>query len=109
MSKIDQAREIVATTTDKATALQLIMEKLSVTKSNAFVYYTKCQSSSTLKTGEKRVGNQHVSKISMSSEAKKARKLKEIDKFLTDFKSGTSSVQGLYQHVGAVTNSVEAA
>lgn len=107
MSKLNQAREIVASAADKATALELIMEKLSVTRSNAFVYYTKCQSSEAKNNGEKRVGNQHVSKISMSSEAKKARKLKDIDKFLTEFKSGTSSVQGLYQHVGAVTNTVE--
>ena len=41
MSKLNQAIEIVNVNSDKNTAIEAIMERLSVTKSNAFVYWSK--------------------------------------------------------------------
>ena len=52
-SKLFQANEIIKASSSKAEAIADIMNQLGVTKSNAFVYYTKCTNSVSGKTGEK--------------------------------------------------------
>ena len=53
VTKLSQAIELVKANPEKAVALAAIMEILSVTKSNAFVYFTKAQK---LIGGEKESG-----------------------------------------------------
>ena len=52
-SKLFQANEIIKASSSKAEAIADIMNQLGVTKSNAFVYYTKCTKNVSEKTGEK--------------------------------------------------------
>lgn len=56
-SKLFQANAIINSSADKAEAIARIQKELAVTKSNAFVYYTKCTKTVSEKTGEKQVKN----------------------------------------------------
>ena len=56
-SKLFQANAIINSSADKAEAIARIQKELAVTKSNAFVYYTKCTKAVSEKTGEKAVKN----------------------------------------------------
>ena len=98
-SKLFQATAIVNACNDKAEALAMIMKELSVTKANAFVYYTKAtkgvsQSAakpakvSTVKTDEKTVSK---TTVSMTSASKKQQKLAEIDAFLASAPSSAGN------------------
>lgn len=94
-SKLFQATAIVNVCNDKAEALAMIMKELSVTKSNAFVYYTKATKGvakpakvSTVKTDEKTVSK---TAVSMTSASKKQQKLAEIDAFLASAPSSAGN------------------
>ena len=83
------ATRIVSNTPDKALALSEIMNVLGVTRSNAFVYYTKAYkilfSASNVDEilGKVSLKNKKVSEsIQGTSSTKKAQKLAEIDAFL---------------------------
>lgn len=52
MSKIEIATEIVKANANKTEAINAIMEELSVTKANAFVYWTKAAKSLGLPVGK---------------------------------------------------------
>jgi predicted transcriptional regulator len=80
------ATRIVASTPAKALALSEIMAVLGVTRSNAFVYYTKA-TKGVAKPAVGAVKAEKVSKpakesIQGTSSTKKAQKLAEIDAFL---------------------------
>ena len=85
------ATRLVASTPDKALALAEIMAVLGVTRSNAFVYYTKA----TKGVAKPAVGVAKAEKASKpakesiqgTSDARKAQKLKEIDAFLASASS----------------------
>ena len=85
------ATRLVAGTPDKALALSEIMNVLGVTRSNAFVYYTKA----TKGVSKPAVGAVKADKVSKpakesiqgTSSTKKAQKLKEIDAFLASASS----------------------
>ena len=85
------ATRIVASTPDKALALSEIMNVLGVTRSNAFVYYTKA----TKGVAKPAVGAAKAVKASKpakesiqgTSATKKAQKLAEIDAFLASASS----------------------
>ena len=85
------ATRLVASTPDKALALSEIMAVLGVTRSNAFVYYTKA----TKGVAKPAVGVAKAEKASKpakesiqgTSDARKAQKLKEIDAFLASASS----------------------
>ena len=94
-SKLFQATAIVNACNDKAEALAMIMKELSVTKSNAFVYYTKATKGvakpakeTTVKTDEKTVSK---TAVSMTSASKKQQKLAEIDAFLASAPSSAGN------------------
>lgn len=90
-SKLFQATAIVNACSDKAEAMAMIMKELSVTKSNAFVYYTKATkgvSKPAKETTEKTVSKTNVS---MSNQSKRAQKLAEIDAFLASAPSSASN------------------
>ena len=94
-SKLFQATAIVNVCNDKAEALAMIMKELSVTKANAFVYYTKATKGvaktakvSTAKTDEKTVSK---TAVSMTSASKKQQKLAEIDAFLASAPSSAGN------------------
>ena len=76
------ATRIVSSTPDKALALSEIMNVLGVTRSNAFVYYTKA----TRGVAKPAKTDKAIKKVSESvqgtSSTKKAQKLAEIDAFL---------------------------
>ena len=54
-SKLFQANAIINSSADKKEAIERIQKELGVTKSNAFVYYTKCTKTVSEKTVEKQV------------------------------------------------------
>ena len=85
------ATRLVAGTPDKALALSEIMAVLGVTRSNAFVYYTKA-TKGVAKPVAGAVKAEKASKpakesIQGTSDARKAQKLKEIDAFLASASS----------------------
>ena len=85
------ATRLVAGTPDKALALAEIMAVLGVTRSNAFVYYTKA-TKGVAKPVAGAVKADKVSKpakesIQGTSDARKTQKLKEIDAFLASASS----------------------
>jgi hypothetical protein len=90
-SKLFQATAIVNACNDKAEALAMIMKELSVTKSNAFVYYTKATKG--VAKPAKETSEKAVSKttVSMTNQSKRAQKLAEIDAFLASAPSSASN------------------
>jgi hypothetical protein len=94
-SKLFQATAIVNACNDKAEALAMIMKELSVTKSNAFVYYTKATKgvAKPAKVSAEKTDEKTVSKttVSMTSASKKQQKLAEIDAFLASAPSSAGN------------------
>lgn len=97
VTKLSQATDIVRANPDKAIAMACIMETLGVTKSNAFVYYTKAQKA--LGTGEAKTVKSEVkatktvkapakntSKVTEISQEKYKEKVGEIDKVIASLK-----------------------
>lgn len=93
-TKLSKAVEIVKANREaKGHCLQVIMSTLGVTKSNAFVYYTKAIKSL---DGVPQVASKRetkVSEITETSPVKKAKKINEIDAFIQSVKqaAGTTS------------------
>ena len=97
VTKLSIATDIVKANPEKAVALAAIMETLSVTKSNAFVYFTKAQK---LIGGEKETGvktevkstksakvsTKNTSKVTEISQEKHKEKVGEIDKVIASLK-----------------------
>lgn len=90
-SKLFQATAIVNACADKAEALAMIMKELSVTKSNAFVYYTKVTKGVSKPAKESTVKTVSNTIVSMSNQSKRAKKLAEIDAFLASSPSSASN------------------
>ena len=94
-SKLFQATAIVNACNDKAEALAMIMKELSVTKSNAFVYYTKATKGVAQSAAKpaKETSEKTVSKtsVSMTNQSKRAQKLAEIDAFLASAPSSAGN------------------
>lgn len=100
VTNLSRATDIVKASANKAEAIAKIVETLSVTKSNAFVYYTKAQKALGLekeskeKTGEKSVKSEKtpvktkktVSKVTEISPEKHKAKVGEIDKVIASLK-----------------------
>lgn len=106
-SKLYQASIIINQENDKASAIARIMAELNVTKSNAFVYYTKCTKNVSEKTGEKAgVSAQKTDKTAAvivekavktaqkqrvtaqgQSASTKAKKVKEIDEMIASLQT----------------------
>jgi hypothetical protein len=82
------ATRLVAATPDKALALSEIMNVLGVSRSNAFVYYTKATRGVTKPAvGVAKVSKPAKESIQGTSGTKKAQKLAEIDAFLASASS----------------------
>lgn len=90
-SKLFQATAIVNACADKAEALAMIMKELSVTKSNAFVYYTKATKGVSKPVKESTEKTVSKTNVSMSNQSKRAQKLAEIDAFLASAPSSASN------------------
>lgn len=101
-SKLFQATAIVNACADKAEALAMIMKELEVTKSNAFVYYTKVQKAKGVEkeTGVKtevkstktvKAPVKNTSKVTEISQEKYKEKVGEIDKVIASLKGKTAT------------------
>ena len=97
-TNLSKAIEIVKTNVDaripKAEILTILMTELNVSRSNAFVYFTKATKAQGFTvTVDKAAKATKVSKtnVSMSSASKKAAKLAEIDAFLASNKSAVGN------------------
>lgn len=97
-SKLFQATAIVNACADKAEALAMIMKELNVTKSNAFVYYTKVQKAKGVEkeTGVKtdvkpaktaKTPVKNTSKVTEITSEKALKKVGEIDKVIASLKA----------------------
>ena len=98
VTNLSKAIEIVKTNVDaripKAEILAILVKELGVSRSNAFVYFTKATKAQGFTvTVDKAAKAQKVSKtnVSMSSATKKAAKLAEIDAFLASNKSAVGN------------------
>ena len=96
MNKIDTAVGIVRKTPDKALALSEIMNILGVTRSNAFVYYTKASKalSSFDAVDNVLAGRPAVKKVSKVTElpvARRAKKVADIDAVIASLKNNPVS------------------
>ena len=81
------ATRIVAATPVKASALVEIMTVLGVTRSNAFVYYTKATRGVAKPAKAEKATKPVKESIQGTSSTKKAQKLAEIDAFLASASS----------------------
>ena len=81
------ATRIVATTPDKAAALVEIMTVLGVTRSNAFVYFTKATRGVAKPANAEKATKPVKESIQGTSSTKKIQKLAEIDAFLASASS----------------------
>ena len=102
VTNLSKAIEIVKTNVEaripKAEILAILVKELNVSRSNAFVYFTKASKAqgfsvtvdkaATAKTPAKTVSKTNVS---LSSATKKAAKLAEIDKFLASAPSSANN------------------
>ncbi|CAB5222017.1 hypothetical protein UFOVP242_231 [uncultured Caudovirales phage] len=98
VTNLSKAIDIVKTNVDaripKAEILSILVKELGVSRSNAFVYFTKASKAQGFSvTVDKAAKAQKVSKtnVSMSSASKKAAKLAEIDAFLASNKSAVGN------------------
>jgi hypothetical protein len=76
------AIRLVASTPDKALALSEIMNVLGVSRSNAFVYYTKATKGVAKPVKAEKATKTVKESIQGTTATKKAQKLAEIDAFL---------------------------
>ena len=90
MSKLNIAIEIVKANSDKKTAIEAIMEELSVTKANAFVYWTKA-AKATGTEAPKRVAKEKVARkfnpVTETTPEKAAVKIAEIDAVIASLRT----------------------
>lgn len=95
MKKIDTAVGIVRNTPDKALALSEIMNILGVSRSNAFVYYTKATKTLTsydvVDKVMKAEGKSMAKTTTGSSAVKRTKKTAEIDAVIANLKGTTAS------------------
>ena len=95
MKKIDTAIGIVRNTPDKALALSEIMNILGVSRSNAFVYYTKATKAlASFDVVDKVMNGTKASKVSKVTETpvvKRTKKTAEIDAVIASLKGTHAS------------------
>ena len=82
VTKLSQAIEIVKAAADKKQALADIQNALGVSKSNAFVYYTKAT-----KGVAKPVVEKAAKAVVEKTDAKREKKLSDIDRFILSVKA----------------------
>ena len=103
MTKLARAKEIVLANPDKAIALACIMEQLGVTRSNAFVYYTKCtkgteknSGKNTEKTDVNSTDLKEKATKSVKKSAKTSKNLESVDTMIANLKAnGGNTVFGV--------------
>lgn len=104
VTKLSQATEIVKASASKADALAKIMEALGVTKSNAFVYYTKATKATgtELPKGEKpaKAKAAKANAVTGTSPAKAKAKVAEIDAVIAGLKASGVKVASPFQALG---------
>lgn len=83
MTKLNQAIDIVNQTSDKNKAIETIMETLSVTKSNAFVYWTKAVN----KVNGVTVTKAKKNPITETTPQQHRKMVKEIDEVIAELKA----------------------
>lgn len=93
MSKLNVAIEIVKANSDKKAAIEAIMEELSVTKANAFVYWTKA-AKATGTEAPKRIAKEKAEKVERkfnpvteTTPEKAAYKIAEIDAVIASLRT----------------------
>ena len=102
VTNLSKAIEIVKTNVEaripKAEILNILVKELNVSRSNAFVYFTKASKAQGFsvtvdKAAPAKTTAKNVSKtnVSLSSATKKAAKLAEIDKFLASAPSSANN------------------
>jgi hypothetical protein len=91
MKKIDTAIGIVRNTPDKSLALSEIMNILGVSRSNAFVYFTKATKALSSYDTVDKVMTGKVSKVTESSVARRTKKTADIDAVIASLKGTTAS------------------
>lgn len=97
VTKLSIATDIVKAVSGKADALAAIMEQLNVTKSNAFVYYTKAIKALGQPVGEKapkaeKVAKVKVNPVTETSPEKVKAKVAEIDAVIAGLKASGATV-----------------
>lgn len=106
VTNLSRATEIVKATGSKAEALEKIMAELSVTRSNAFVYFTKATKALGQPVGEKpakaaKVTKVKVNPVTETSPEKVAKKVAEIDKVIAGLKASGATVASPFAALGA--------
>lgn len=96
VTKLSQATEIVKAAKTKQQALADIQNALGVSKSNAFVYFTKAskilgQAPASVKT-DKAEKSVKVNKVTETSPAKVSKKVAEIDAVIANLKASGAAV-----------------
>ena len=94
------ATRIAANTPDKALALSEIMNVLGVTRSNAFVYYTKATKGVAKPAKVAKDSKPVKESVQGTSVAKKAQKVAEIDQLIAGLKASGAKVASPFAMVG---------
>ena len=107
VTKLSQATEIVKAAKSKQEALADIQNALGVSKSNAFVYFTKASKAlgtapATVKAPKaEKVGKAKTSKVTEISPEKAAKKVAEIDAVIAGLKANGAKVASPFAQLGA--------
>jgi hypothetical protein len=88
VTNLSKATEIVKASASKAEALEKIVQELSVSRSNAFVYFTKASKI----LGSAPATEVKASKVTELSPEKAAKKVAEIDKVIAGLKANGAKV-----------------
>lgn len=94
VTNLSKATEIVKSSATKAEALEKIVAELAVSRSNAFVYYTKASKALNMPKAEKspkaekveKTAKVRTSKVTEITAEKAAKKVAEIDKVIANLK-----------------------
>ena len=96
------ATRLVASTPDKALALSEIMNVLGVSRSNAFVYYTKATKGVAKPAVKTEKATKTVKEsIQGTSSTKKATKIAEIDAVIANLRKSGATVASPFAQLGA--------
>ena len=100
VTNLSKAIEIVKASASKPEALAKIVETLGVSRSNAFVYYTKATKGVT-KPAKAEKAETVKESVQGTSPAKKAAKVAEIDKVIAGLKQSGAKVASPFAALGA--------
>ena len=107
VTNLSKATEIVKASASKAEALEKIVATLGVTRSNAFVYFTKATKAlgtapATAKAPKaEKVAKAKTSKVTEISPEKAAKKVAEIDAVIAGLKANGAKVASPFAQLGA--------